>query len=103
MGVNTPKEFRWALRYLDVEEIERIAARIYNEAFMGEPNWDSITETALYIHYWAQRTFPGRNPNASLSKLVLEEIPELLAHKKKDGINNIGAELADCFILLMDL
>jgi NTP pyrophosphatase (non-canonical NTP hydrolase) len=68
-----------------------------------EHNWDSLTETSLYIHYWAQRTFPGRSPTASLSKLILEEIPELLEHRKRHGVDGIGPELADCFILLMDL
>jgi len=70
---------------------------------MASPNWDSITEASLYIHYWADRTFPGRVPERALSKLVMEEIPELLQHRKERGVDSIAGELADCFILLMDL
>lgn len=70
---------------------------------MSKLNWDSITEVSLYIHYWAERTFANRNPDASLFKLVLYEIPELLTHKRNRGANGIEGELADCFVLLMDL
>lgn len=63
----------------------------------------NINEIAHEVHDWASRTFPGRVPEASLSKLVLEEIPELLQHRKNRGVDGIDLELADCFILLMDL
>lgn len=66
-------------------------------------DWNNIREAAEYINRWAQETFPGREPSGSLSKLVLEEIPELLQHKKLRGTEDIGLELADCFILLLDL
>lgn len=66
-------------------------------------NWNKIDEVSNEIHAWANRTFPGRVPDSSLFKLVMEEIPELLAHKKEHGTQDIGLELADCFILLMDL
>ncbi len=62
-----------------------------------------ITEAQKFIHQWANRAFPDRVPEAALSKLVLEEIPELLAHKKKYGPVGIAGEIADCLILLLDL
>jgi NTP pyrophosphatase (non-canonical NTP hydrolase) len=62
-----------------------------------------IQEWAVYINGWANATFPGRSPKASLNKLVMEEIPELLQHLKQWGPEGIGGELADCFILLLDL
>jgi NTP pyrophosphatase (non-canonical NTP hydrolase) len=65
--------------------------------------WSNIYQAQRAIHEWANKTFPGREPAAALAKLVMEEIPELLEHKKKYGIEMIGEELADCFILLLDL
>lgn len=53
------------------------------------------------IHRWANETFPDRVPEASLSKLVMEEIPELLVAKKEG--KPLDGEMADCFILLLDL
>lgn len=55
------------------------------------------------INAWANRVFPGRVPEASLTKLVMEEIPELLAHKREFGVVGIAGEVADCLILLLDL
>lgn len=55
------------------------------------------------IHQWANETFPDRAPEAGLAKLVLEEIPEVLTHLKEHGPEGIGGELADCFILLLDM
>lgn len=66
-------------------------------------NWDSMRSVSRVINTWADSVFPDRAPEAQLSKLVMEEIPELLIHRKKQGIEGIGTELADCFILLMDL
>jgi NTP pyrophosphatase (non-canonical NTP hydrolase) len=66
-------------------------------------NWDSMEEASIAISDWADRTFPGRSPKASLLKLNMEEIPELLTHLKTRGTSKIGDELADCFILLLDL
>lgn len=53
------------------------------------------------IHAWASRTFPDRVPEASLFKLVMEEIPELLMARKEG--KPLEGEMADCFILLLDL
>jgi hypothetical protein len=66
-------------------------------------NWDSLSEAAVTINLWANRTFPGRGPRSSLNKLNMEEIPELLTHLKKHGPEGIGEEWADCMILLLDL
>lgn len=66
-------------------------------------DWNNLREAQQAITFWAEMTFPDRVPEASLSKLVLEEIPELLHHKKTQGVKGIDGELADCFILLMDL
>jgi NTP pyrophosphatase (non-canonical NTP hydrolase) len=65
--------------------------------------WSNVYSAQRAIHKWANETFPGRDPVASLTKLVMEEIPELLQHKKQHGTDHIGEELADCFILLLDL
>lgn len=66
-------------------------------------NWNHIDQAVDYIHAWADDTFKGRSPEAALTKLTMEEIPELLIHKKVHGTAGIGQELADCFILLFDL
>jgi NTP pyrophosphatase (non-canonical NTP hydrolase) len=66
-------------------------------------NWDSMADVSAHINEWANRTFKGRKPKAALTKLTMEEIPELLMHLKHHGPNGIGQELADCFILLLDL
>lgn len=65
--------------------------------------WSNMYNAQRAIHEWANKTFPGRDPVAALTKLVMEEIPELLQHKKQHGTSSIGEELADCFILLLDL
>ena len=65
--------------------------------------WDSMASVSAYVHEWANNTFPGRSPTAALTKLTMEEIPELLMHRKTNGTEGIGQELADCFILLFDL
>lgn len=70
---------------------------------MSDIDWDSMYDVAKYVNEWARRTFPGRKPKASLTKLTMEEIPELLIHLKEKGTDGIGDELADCFILLLDL
>jgi NTP pyrophosphatase (non-canonical NTP hydrolase) len=66
-------------------------------------NANDIGALAYYIHEWANRTFPGRPPRASLVKLVMEEVPEMLDHLKARGPEGIGPEWADCMILLLDL
>lgn len=65
--------------------------------------WNELSEVQKEIHRWADEQFPDRTDFNALSKLVLHEIPELLVHKKEKGLEGIGTELADCFILLMDL
>lgn len=69
----------------------------------GRKSWSDIDQIADKIHRWANTTFPDREPDSSLLKLVMEEIPELLQHKKKRGLEDIGTEWADCIILLLDL
>lgn len=66
-------------------------------------DWTDIGDLQKFIHRWANATFPGRQPDSSLFKLAMEELPELLQHKKRCGTDGIGDELADCFILLLDL
>lgn len=70
---------------------------------MDVVNWDSLSDAAKAINGWANRTFPGRGPRSSLTKLNMEEIPELLTHLKEHGPEGIGEEWADCLILLLDL
>ena len=70
---------------------------------MKPPALTDIQAMARYIHEWANATFPARTDYGALQKLVMEEIPELIIHKKMVGTADIGTELADCFILLLDL
>lgn len=66
-------------------------------------DWDSMAWSSAYINAWARSNFPGRSPKAALTKLNMEELPELLIHLKEHGSVGIGEELADCFILMLDL
>lgn len=68
-----------------------------------EIDWTSINAVQEEIHRWASQQFPHRTSFEALTKLVMHEVPELLIHEKEKGIDTIGTELADCFILLMDL
>lgn len=68
-----------------------------------EINWNSLINVQDEIHRWASEQFPHRTDHHAIYKLVVEEIPELMMHKKEKGMMGIGLELADCFILLMDL
>lgn len=63
----------------------------------------NIRTLQVFINAWANKTFPDRIPEAALTKLVMEEVPELLTHRKEKGTEAIGGEMADCFILLLDL
>lgn len=66
--------------------------------------WDSMSYAQIQIWTWANKTFgENRDPQASLSKLVLEEIPELLMHRKEKGMEGLDEEFADVMILLLDL
>lgn len=65
---------------------------------------DDICALASDIFEWANHTFPGRSPKASLMKLVMEEVPELLHGLNTEGVTpKIAHEWADCMILLLDL
>lgn len=66
-------------------------------------DWNNLRQVQLEITRWAQETFPHRTDHHATYKLNMEEIPELMMHKKEKGTENIGTELADCFILLLDL
>lgn len=66
-------------------------------------DWTDFVEVQKFVNRWANLTFPDREPDSSIFKLVMEEIPEMLLHKKQHGVEGIGDELADCFILLLDL
>lgn len=66
-------------------------------------DWERISAVQDEITRWADEQFPGRTDHQTLYKLVLHEVPELLTHKKEHGTEGIDTELADCFILLLDL
>jgi NTP pyrophosphatase (non-canonical NTP hydrolase) len=66
-------------------------------------DWTNIQAVQDEITCWASNRFPHRTDHHAIYKLMVEEIPELAMHKKEKGIEGIGPELADCFILLLDL
>ena len=67
-------------------------------------NWDSISEVQQYIVNWADDRFPNRTPHQALSKLVLEELPEMLQAKNTGvALDQLEGEWADTLILLLDL
>lgn len=66
-------------------------------------DWNNLLDVQQEIHRWASEQFPHRTDHHAIYKLVVEEIPELMMHQKEKGMAGIGLELADCFILLMDL
>lgn len=66
-------------------------------------DWERLDLVQQEITRWADEQFPGRTDHQTIYKLVVHEIPELMTHKKEKGTAGIGTELADCFILLMDL
>lgn len=74
-----------------------------NPGGMSPENWQDIGAVQAEITRWAQATFPHRTDHHAIYKLMVEEIPELAMHKKENGTDGIGPELADCFILLLDL
>ncbi len=71
--------------------------------FIGAIDWNDVRAAQFAINSWANTALPDRVPEASLSKLVMEEVPELLIHRKERGTVGIGQELVDCLILLLDL
>lgn len=67
-------------------------------------DWNDMRAVQREITRWASSNWPDRTYHQALSKLVLEEIPEMLQHHKEHGPDHaLGGELADCFVLLMDL
>lgn len=58
----------------------------------------SISSMQREIAEWADKVFPARTPHGSLSKLVLEEIPEFITSKMKDP-----HEYADLVIMILDI
>lgn len=80
---------------------------------MSQTNWDSIAQAQGHITRWANANFPHRTAHHALSKLVLEEIPEMLqtvremeaAKKRNEAVDLLAVEkeFADTLILLFDL
>jgi hypothetical protein len=66
-------------------------------------NWNDLSQVQAEITRWASEQFPHRTDYHAFYKLMMHEIPELAVHKKERGVGTIGTELADCFILLLDL
>lgn len=68
-------------------------------------DWNHLREVQDRVWEWANSAFgTQRTYKQSLDKLVYNEIPELLSiAARPGGIDTIGPELADCFILLLDL
>lgn len=67
--------------------------------------WENMPWVQHEIRRWADATFgTDRTAYMALAKLVLEEIPEMLEYKRlqPDG-PDLGGEVADIFILLMDV
>jgi len=58
----------------------------------------SIEDIQEDVAQWADKVFPGRTAHGSLSKLVLEEIPEFIASKMQDPL-----EYADLLIMILDI
>ena len=57
---------------------------------------NSIREVQTNIAAWADTVFPHRTVNDALTKLVMEEIPELLLDPSPE-------ELADVLVLVLDV
>lgn len=66
-------------------------------------DWNNISEVQAELTRWANGNWPDRTFKQTFDKLVYEEIPELLIHYRLHKTHGIDTELADCFILLMDL
>lgn len=67
-------------------------------------DWNDIRQVQDEIYSWAQSRWPNRTYKQTFDKLVYNEIPELLTQASQSkGLETIGPELADCFVLLMDL
>ncbi len=66
-------------------------------------DWNNLRAAQDEITRWATEQFPHRTDHHAIHKLMVEEIPEMAMHKKEKGTEEIGTELADCLILLLDL
>lgn len=66
-------------------------------------DWNDMGQVQDEINRWASGNWPNRTFKQTFDKLVYEEIPELLIHYRLHKTSGIDTELADCFILLMDL
>lgn len=69
----------------------------------GGENWSHLGWVQAEITRWATEQFPHRTDHQAIYKLMVHEIPEMMTHRKERGTEDIGTELADCFILLLDL
>lgn len=78
--------------------IEREKAGIAPSGRTLAPGAMSVNEMQHMVGTWADRVFPDRTVHTSLSKLVLEEIPEFLLSKANDP-----GEYADLMILTLDV
>lgn len=87
---------------MGTRELTEDEARELSDIFEAA-DWDSLSSVARVVNLWADTVFPDRVAETALTKLAMEEVPELLIHRKKHGIDGIGTELADCLILLLDL
>lgn len=58
----------------------------------------NVRELQQEIREWADSVFPDRTPKGSLIKMMVEEIPELIAGNLEDEL-----EYADVMILLLDI
>lgn len=70
-------------------------------AHFEDVDWNSIPEVRDFIVEWANHQFPKRTAHSAMSKLVLEEVPEMLM-AERDGTENLEEEFADTLILLFD-
>lgn len=64
-------------------------------------DWNSLREVQSFIVEWADEHFPKRTAHSAMSKLVLEEVPEMLM-AEREGASNLEEEFADTLILLLD-
>ena len=68
------------------------------EAQFGPGVAPSIEDIQEDVAQWADRVFPNRTAHGSLSKLVLEEIPEFITSRMQDPL-----EYADLVIMILDI
>lgn len=66
------------------------------------PQIVNMLNLQVAITEWAEASFPDRDIMGAVNKLTLEEIPELVKELPNPHGDH-GGELADCFILLLDI